>query len=293
MYPLSTPKLIIRRLRNDWKLLLSIFLGITIATALLAGAPVYVDSLERQGINTAIDRSSDAYLNIFAVAPHVSLSKGGLEDAEQILDSAIRQNLSEVTRGRQRHVKSSTYPMGLPGSRPPSGFDEGASEGYFQYLSNVEPYVTFARGRMATDEVLQGPRGPVVEAVIGISAARNFRLSIGDVVTLFPVPGASNRVSATIVGILSATDPSEMYWQGQSDVFIYGGFVPQESETSDETASRTLLSSNREQLPLAMLMTEGAMTEGIGHVYPGTLVSSTWYIASTKSGSTLSQKSQL
>ena len=282
MYPLSTPKLIIRRLTTDWKLLLSIFLGITVATVLVAGAPVYVDSLERQGINTAIDRSSESYLNIFAVAPHVPLSEGGLEDAERILDSSIRQNLSEVTRGRQRQVKSSTYPLGLPGSRPPSGFDEGASEGYFQYLSNLESHVTFVRGRMATDEVLQGSRGPVVEAVIGISAARNFRLSIGEVVTLFPTPGASNRVSATIVGILSATDPSDMYWRGQSDVFIYGGFVPQESETSDDTAGRTLLSSNQEELPLAMLMTEGAMTEGLGQVHPGTLVSSTWYIAVDK-----------
>ena len=46
---------IIKRLADDWKLLLGILFGITVATGLIAGAPVYVQALERQGINTAID----------------------------------------------------------------------------------------------------------------------------------------------------------------------------------------------------------------------------------------------
>ena len=282
MYPLSTPKLIIRRLTTDWKLLLSIFLGITVATVLIAGAPVYVNSLERQGINTAIDRSSETYLNIFAQGPHIPLSEGGLQDAERSLDSAIRQHVSEVARGRQRHIRSRAYLMQLPGSPPPSVPVEGALEGYFQYLSNVEPHVTFVDGRMATDEILQSVRGPLVETVIGLAAARGFGLGIGDVVTLYPSPGDLKGVAATVVGILRAIDPSAEYWQGQSDIFLYGGFVPQESDPTDETAGRNLAPTNQEELPLVLLTTEGAMTKGLGQAYPGTLVSSTWYISVDK-----------
>ena len=273
MYPLSTPKLIIKRMATDWKLLLSIFLGITVATVLIAGAPVYINSLERQGLNTAIDRSSESYLNIFALAPHVPLSEGGLGDAERSLDSAIRNHVSDVALGRQRHVKGPTYLLGSSGGLPTLGPDGEAPEGYFHYLSDVEPHVTFVEGRMATDKIVEGPEGPVVEAAIDISAARFFRLNVGDIVTLSPSPSDSTRVTATIVGILRATDTSEEYWHGRSDVFIYGGFVPQ-----DEVAGRNL-SSNEEDLPLALLTTEVAMTDGLGQAYPGTLVSSAWYVS--------------
>ena len=36
-----------KRLSDDWKLLTAIFSGITIAAALLAGAPIYISTLER------------------------------------------------------------------------------------------------------------------------------------------------------------------------------------------------------------------------------------------------------
>ena len=278
MYPISTPKFIIKRLTNDWKLLLSIFLGITVATALIAGAPVYINSLERQGINTAIDRSSESFLNIFALGPHIPLSEGGLADAQGSLDGAVRRHVSDITLGLLRHVQGPNYLLGSPGGLPILDPDGGASKGYFHYLSDVEPHVTFIEGRMATDKILQGTRGPVVEAVIGVLAASLFRLSVGDTITLSPSPNNSTRVTATIVGILRATDVSEEYWQGRSDVFIYGGFVPQELDATDGVAGRNLVET-QDEFPLAVLVTERALTEGLGKAYPGTLVSSAWYVS--------------
>ena len=76
---MSTYKLVVRRLSDDWKLLLSIFVGITVAAALVAGAPVYLRTLERQGINTAIDRASQIFLNLFVFAPYVPLDRAGIE----------------------------------------------------------------------------------------------------------------------------------------------------------------------------------------------------------------------
>ena len=50
MQDLSGNQYVLARLRDDWRLLLSIFVGIAAATSLVAGAPVYLRSLEAQAI---------------------------------------------------------------------------------------------------------------------------------------------------------------------------------------------------------------------------------------------------
>ena len=56
MSALSTPKLVLRRIRNARMLLAGIFLGILFATTLAAAVPIYLASLERLALNIEIDR---------------------------------------------------------------------------------------------------------------------------------------------------------------------------------------------------------------------------------------------
>lgn len=44
MRPLTTNKLVIRRLTDDWKLLLSIFIGIMVAASLVARPSIFARS---------------------------------------------------------------------------------------------------------------------------------------------------------------------------------------------------------------------------------------------------------
>ena len=80
-----------KRLADDWKLLVAIFLGITIAATLLAGAPVYISTLERQGIDTAIDRANQSYLNIYAASPYITLDGASLGATDQAFDRGDRR----------------------------------------------------------------------------------------------------------------------------------------------------------------------------------------------------------
>lgn len=72
------PKLIVRRLTTNWKLLLAIFAGVTMASSLVAGAPVCLWSLNRLSLNTAIDRASDKFLNLRTFALFVPLMESAL-----------------------------------------------------------------------------------------------------------------------------------------------------------------------------------------------------------------------
>ena len=64
MPPMSTYKIVSRRLADDWKLLLSILVGITVAATLVAAAPIYIRTLERQGIDTGVNL--DALVDVSA-----------------------------------------------------------------------------------------------------------------------------------------------------------------------------------------------------------------------------------
>ena len=75
MRPLTTYRLVLKRITDDWKLLLSIFVGMTVTASLLAGAPVYIRTLERQSIDTAIERADQIFLNIFAFGSKLPLSR--------------------------------------------------------------------------------------------------------------------------------------------------------------------------------------------------------------------------
>ena len=278
MQPLSTPKFIAKRLADDWRLLLSIFLGVTIAASLVAGAPVYLRALERLGVNTAIDRASNVFLNIHIFAPNIPLTEEGIGRSEQTMENVIQRSVAEPYRGRRRYLKGATYLVGLPSRPLPEnlGASQSVARGYFQYLEDLDQHIRFLDGRMARDEVRPGPRGPVLEAVIGAPSAELFGLQVGDLVVATPFLAHDARVTAEIVGILEPTNPTEEYWRNNSDVFLF----PQPSHERPEIG----VSVSPDEPQVAMFATKRAMIDGVGGAYPGSLVDTTWFLFLDKEG---------
>ena len=274
MQSFSTINLIISRLRSDWKLLLSIFFGFTVATSLITGAPIYIRTLERQGIDTAIDRAASLFLNIFIYAPHVPLSRPSIEGADQALDGAVGLHLSDIYGGQENFFRAPTYLAGLPGQDLPETDGDQGSQGYLQYFSNIERHVDFLEGRMATDVVVAGESGPLVEAIVGERLATLFQLTVGDVVTLTPDLGKPVHVFTKIVGIVEATDPVEDYWQQDANSFLAPA-------SSGEVVDRRVV-VDPDEPPLSMFVTRDVLIEGVGATYPGTMVSSIWFVSVEK-----------
>lgn len=158
MQPLPTYKFVLKRIVDDWKLLLSIFSGVLIASALVAGAPIYLNSLKRLAVNTAIDRSSSVFLDLLAFAPNIPLLDDRVERSDLDIDEVIESHLSKFFVGKERYLKGPVFLVGTPSQPLPTGRggNELASRGYFQHLSNVEQHVTFIDGAMASDLVVDG-----------------------------------------------------------------------------------------------------------------------------------------
>ena len=171
MRPLSLPSLVLRRFADDWSLLASIFVGIVVATTLAAAAPVYVKSLERLGLNLAIDRLERPYSNISVFASNILLTEEKLRQTDSMLDEAIEDNITPIYERRVRFLVADTFRAGLPGRPlpPPRTSPGRCCRAYFRYLSDLDQNVTFIEGRMAGSEILKGRNGPLVEAVISMS----------------------------------------------------------------------------------------------------------------------------
>ena len=207
---MSILSFISKRLADDWKLLAAIFSGITIAATLLAGAPVYISTLERQGIDTAIDRANQSYLNIYAASPYITLDGASLNTTEQAFDQALDDNIAEIYRGRVRYLKSPTFLVGTPQSplvplehAPEDG--TRVSRGYFHHIERIDEHVTFLQGRMASDQVVWEDGSPRMEAIIGEPAKDAFDLDMGDVVVFTPSLNHPMRAMVGAIGDIFAS----------------------------------------------------------------------------------------
>lgn len=270
MRSFSTFGFIIKRLSSDWKLLLSIFAGIIIASTLVAGAPVYLNSLARLTLNTSIDRSSILFLNIFAFAPNVPLSEESLNVTDSEIDGLIDKNISDFYVSRERFLRGTTLLVGTPW-RPLANADvDLVSRGYLQYLSNVEKHVEFTSGRAYTDTVTPTGDGLHVEVLLGSTPANVFSLKVGDKLEMKPSLGTDVAITAEIVGIIEPTDPTADYWQQNASVFMEPAPLEEIPDVGIEV--------DPEEPPIALFVTKQALIDSLGKAYPGSLVSSSWFI---------------
>ena len=273
---MSAASFVLKRLGDDWRLLAAIFAGMAVAAALLAGAPVYLATLERQGINTAIDRASQASLDAHVIAPYVALSRQSLDDAESVFESASQSGLADVYAGRERRLKTPTFlvgtesaPMPAPGASGSRTF--AASRGFFQHMTNLTDHVDFVEGRMASAAVEWSGERPKLEAVIGERPQKTFGLRTGDSVETALSPNDPVRAVVEIVGVFRPSDPLGDYWGGNPNLFIA---PPPLEETPDAGVS-----VNPDEPPLALFVSREALVEGIGRAHPGMSVSSAWRVS--------------
>ncbi len=270
MGPLTTRRLIVKRLLDDWKLLLSIFLGFVVTTALVAGTPIYFRSLQRVSVNTAIDRSSVFFLNFFAYAPHVQFDRDNVLKSESYLVDAKDRYISEIYRGHERYIQSPTFLVGKPTSPLPTltGAADQVSRGYVQYLSNMGEHVDVLSGRLPTDALSREPRGTMFEAMLGSRQARVFDLEVGDELVLTPSLSDPVRMTATIVGVIDASDPSEEYWSRNAEAYLNP--APLEEEVDAE------VNVDPAEPPLSLFVTLETLIAGVGEAYPGSVASMHW-----------------
>ena len=256
--------------------MLSVFLGIFVATLLMSAAPVYLDALERQSIKGAIEqqvsRWGGSFFDIAVESRFVPLDSDEFERSDLAHIAAIEEHAAPIVAGTHRFVRTLSYPV-LVMRHPVESGKEGdvatpvVEVGLLQHLERLEDYVTYVEGRAPEDMVLSGEDGPVVEAVLSSDTAEEFGdLKTGDMLGFAPSMDSSSKVSVRVVGIVVASDPEDPYWQNRPDAFL-SPRVPDDQGVV--TADSPPL--------LAMFVGRDALIDSMRTAFPGATVDTTWY----------------
>ena len=259
-----------KRLRDERLLVLSVVVGVSIATTLAAGAPVYLASLEQQAYQTSLDRLSSPYLYFDVIGPTMPLTQEALEQAEESLTDAVASRISHLYLGHEIYLKGDDSLVGLPARPLPDALGKKGvlSVGYFQYLSNLEVHSRLVQGRMPLGVIASGPRGPVVEAVIAAStveglASRDIVIDVEDVLILSPVIGASTNMSARIVGIVESDGSEQQDWNVARTSLEPADIVAENYDLPLGVRVET------GEPPVALFLAREAMVRVVGSAYPG------------------------
>ena len=264
MQQLSLTKLIMRRLADGWKLLLSVFLGITVATTLAAGTPVYLTSLGQLSFHASLDRIPTRVLDIEVSTSGIPLSEKSIQQAEQSLVDAIDRNFSPIFLGLERFLRGETSVLGTPNRPLPEGGGTGVvlSRGYLQHLTNLQTHVRFVEGQLPTAIIAPGEgRGPLFQAAISRQTASDFNLAIGDTVTLSPSLEVATVLSAEIVGILEPSEASREIWSTATQILDPPPLT---------TPAPLLVQVNLEEPPVALFVAGDVILDLGGDLQPPT-----------------------
>ena len=246
--------------------MVSIFLGIMIATLLMSAAPVYLDALERQSINSAVEsalaRDGETYFTITSRSNFIPLEKREIEGTGAALDQAIDASVAPLHTGTERHLRTPFYSVVIPSKPLPEPV-----EGFIQSYTRLSEHVTVTEGRQAQDTVLRGTHGPMVEVLVSAMTAAEFGgLVPGDVLVVAPAQDSPVKVSARIAGLIEATDPEDSYWQTDLESFMLPRIPNAEGEVTPQSPPA-----------LGMFVSQPVLAGAVGMAFPGATVNSTWY----------------
>ena len=252
MEALSMPKLIMRRLADDWKLLVSIFAGIALAATVAAGTPIYLNSLGQLSFNRYLDGLSGTTFEFAVFLPNVPLTRKSLDRTERVVANAIDRHLSPVHAGQTRYLRTAVAVAGPPYQPLYEGNGSGIflSRGYLQSLTGLEQHTRLVEGRLPADRVSGGEQGAEIEAVVSSQTAGQFGLSLDDDVVMAPGLLSAGPLFVKIVGVIEPSEASSQMWRAAPELL---------EPPPPLDPPPLMVQAVPNEPPLALFITEGAM----------------------------------
>ena len=276
MSSLSTPKLVLRRIRNAKMLLASIFLGVLFATTLAAAVPIYLASLERLALNIEIDRLGRFQSKLLGFAYYIPFTKERMEETDRTFDEIVEGYIDEIYTGHRRYVTGLQFYADTPSiPLPPADVENGsAARAYLRSLTDFQQHVTVIEGRLPQRQSPADPGAPVLEVVLGQFAASQFQLQVGDVLLITPDLTVPKAISAPIVGIVEASNPDADFWLPSPALY----FRPEAPDPDDPGDGIY----NPQIPPVPLFADMGSLIDTVDSTFPGTLSVSIWTISLDK-----------
>ena len=232
----------LRRLRAGWRFMLVAAIGMVVAVALMAAAPIYANTMSDLGLRFRLEQGLDDDVDRVLYATVHRLAAGDPADLERrrVLGELTRARLGALSGEVLAEARTSRVDLTFEGSSEPDGplvVREGSElvrqpwGAVVVWPSRFEDNVRLVAGRFP------GPAGPTLEAVLPDGFQRH--AALGDHVRLAfrghddcqtiegsddptvardevqcePTLRTSSQVVVTIVGFVTADDPTDLRWR--------------------------------------------------------------------------------
>lgn len=234
--------------------------GALLATALLAAAPIYADTMSEAGLRFRLDRSFEEPRNqvAFVSVDGLRLGDPASPARQDAIDAITRARVGWL--GAELIVEQRSDPLGL-------ALEDGQSatgQARLVYLSGFEQHVTVVDGRLPSQDagvaevvLPEGFRGEVAVGDRIVLSARTYddcqRIpgaldleTAADEVRCRPTTFVTPSVTAIIVGIVRPNDPDDPRWGFFEDGWAIrdGGQTPAGTR-SDQSTTPLLTTRNQ------------------------------------------------
>ena len=199
-------------------LLLGAFVGSLITATVIAGAPVYLRTLERAGVEDTIESVSSTYTHLQVNSRWLPLEIGKYEDANEAIHAAQEQFLSGAFTGESSLIKTRRANWGFEGEEIRR--QNEASRAMYLSVTGVDERIVYIVGNAPSNRVVYSDGVPTIEASIVWDRASRFDIRVGDVIDTVPEVRGIGLVKAKITGIFTVSDPSDDFWVGLSDPIL-------------------------------------------------------------------------
>jgi ABC-type lipoprotein release transport system permease subunit len=199
-------RFILRRAQRHWQILLTLSVGVALATTLLASGPLLVDAVVEMGLHLTLQsaRVTDGNLRLAASAPLDYV-------AFRALDSEVRAMLQAALGTRlQSIVATGASKWMFPWEDGQLSTDQRVN---LRFYEGMQDRVEYIAGEWPGE---QSGDPNVFPAVISEGMARSTVLRVGDRVPLsIEQYGATPDLWIEVVGVVRPQNPRDPYWFGE------------------------------------------------------------------------------
>ncbi|MEE8363741.1 MAG: ABC transporter permease [Dehalococcoidia bacterium] len=207
--PFGFGRFIRRRSAADAALLAGVAIAALLATVVLGGAPMYLRSLDRVGVQGVLDELPAIGRNLVVIDRSVPTRMSELEAATAAVDSVLGEWLEGVAGAPHRTVVSSPHVRVDPGELP------SWTAMRFQLVEGLDAQVTYSAGRGPAVLAEPGsPEAPLLEASIYGPLAQRLGIAPDDLVRARAAGGAGNEFTVRVSGLFTPDDAASDFWMG-------------------------------------------------------------------------------
>ena len=200
--------------------MLALMMGVLVMTAILAGAPMYLGTIESLGLRSTLTTLSDSNRNIQIVVNQLPLTNISVTAATERVEVALEE-LGDLVVKVGQHSESRPHFWSLDPEEQLGGPnpDIAVLHRFDNFLENG----SLVEGEVPSSEVTSYESYGAVEAVIPVVRAFELGISLGDQVWL----GASSEdlpyLAVTVVGLYEPDDIESEFWLGLGSRVIEPG----------------------------------------------------------------------